>query len=163
MAAGIAATDASWVWVLHADTRPDAKAFTGIHDLVSGARPCWGRFDITLDGLTWVAWFMNKRSRLTKICTGDQGMFFHRSLLDQIGGFPRQSLMEDVEASKRLKRNRDSEFRIPNGRILAATRRWRKNGIVRTILSMWWFRLRYFFGADPNELTRDYYGNNSGR
>ena len=163
IAAGIAVAAGDWIWVLHADTRPDPRAIADINDLVRGGRPCWGRFDVALDGLSLIAWFMNKRSKLTKICTGDQGMYFHRSLLDVSGGFPQQPLMEDIEVSKRLKRNSASVFRIPEGRITAATRRWHSNGIIRTVLSMWWFRIRYFFGADPGDLGRDYYGNQSGQ
>ncbi|GIT39430.1 MAG: hypothetical protein Ct9H300mP8_06260 [Gammaproteobacteria bacterium] len=47
---------------------------------------------------------MNERSALTSICTGDQGIFVHRSLLERIGGIPNQPLMEDIELSKRLRR-----------------------------------------------------------
>ncbi|GIS69576.1 MAG: hypothetical protein CM1200mP9_03970 [Gammaproteobacteria bacterium] len=68
----------------------------------------WGRFDVTFTQDTlWfrlIASAMNERSALTSICTGDQGIFAHRSLLDPIGGIPNQPLMEDIELSKRLRR-----------------------------------------------------------
>ena len=35
-------------------------------------------------------------------------------------------------------------------------RRWEKHGVLRTVLAMWWLRLRYAFGADPNALARAY-------
>jgi hypothetical protein len=41
--------------------------------------------------------------------------------------------------------------------ITADARRWLRNGLIRTILSMWWFRLRYWLGADATVLARDYY------
>jgi len=34
----------------------------------------------------------------------------------------------------------------------------RRDGLLRTILRMWGFRLRYWLGADPAQLARSYYG-----
>ena len=51
---------------------------------------------------------MNARSRLTGIATGDQGIFVTRALFEAVGGFPAQPLMEDIELSRRLKRDRGS-------------------------------------------------------
>ena len=158
IASGLAHVESSWVWVLHADCRPDASAVEYLQALCARGEPCWGRFDVSLPGLGWVAFFMNWRSRLTKICTGDQGMFFHNQLLRDIGGFPRQPLMEDVEVSKRLKRIAPAGFRAPRIRVESSPRRWRSHGVLRTVVSMWWFRLRYFFGARADDLVAQYYG-----
>jgi hypothetical protein len=98
---------------------------------------------------------MNWRSRATGICTGDQGIFVARALLQQVGGIPRQSLMEDVELSKRLKAV--GRPRAERPLLVASARRWRARGLWRTILSMWRFRLRYWAGADPEQLAREYY------
>lgn len=158
IACGLAHVESSWMWVLHADCRPDVAAFEYLQTLCERGQPCWGRFDISLSGLGWVAFFMNWRSRLTKICTGDQGMFFHTQLLRDIGGFPGQPLMEDIEASKRLKRIARVGFRAPRIRVESSPRRWRSHGILRTVVSMWLFRLRYFFGARADDLVAQYYG-----
>jgi len=34
--------------------------------------------------------------------------------------------------------------------------RWRRNGLVRTVLLMWRLRLAFFFGSDPAQLARRY-------
>lgn len=157
LAAGIAATAGDWVWMLHADTLPSAEALAHVRAL-PGSPPGWGRFAVSLAPgapLELVAVAMNLRSRLTGICTGDQGIFVHQSLLDRVGGQPRQSLMEDVELSRRLKRVCRPDCRAET--IAASPRRWRHRGVVRTVLSMWWFRLRYRLGADPERLAREYY------
>jgi hypothetical protein len=99
---------------------------------------------------------MNLRSCLTAICTGDQGMFVHRDLLAAVGGMPGQPLMEDIELSRRLKRVRRPRCRREV--IGTSARRWLRRGVLRTILSMWRFRLRYWLGADPAQLAREYYG-----
>ena len=50
-----------------------------------------------------VAWFMNRRSRLSGIATGDQAMFMRRDVFERLGGFAAIPLMEDIEMSRRLK------------------------------------------------------------
>ncbi len=157
IAAGISACQTRWIWVLHADTRVSQQVYDYVLLLARGLVPLWGRFDVRLEGLGWLAWFMNWRSRLSKICTGDQAMFFAADLLHLAGGFPAQPLMEDIEVSKRLKRA-DAQFHAPRLVVSASPRRWRQRGVLPTVLSMWRTRLRYFFGADPNVLYADYYG-----
>ena len=103
-----------------------------------------------------VARSMNLRSCLTGICTGDQGIFAHRQLLEGIGGMPRQSLMEDIELSRRLRARQRPDCRAE--RVGTSPRRWRERGTVRTVVSMWRFRLRYWLGADAEHLAREYYG-----
>jgi hypothetical protein len=41
--------------------------------------------------------------------------------------------------------------------LTTSSRRWERDGILRTILLMWRLRLAYFLGADPNQLARLYY------
>jgi hypothetical protein len=99
---------------------------------------------------------MNLRSRLTGICTGDQGIFVRRRALEAIGGIPVQALMEDIELSKRLRRV--ARPLCVRTRLTTSARRWRTHGIVATVLLMWRLRLAYFFGAAPGALAQCYYG-----
>ena len=125
----------------------------------------WGRFEVRFDDDRWpyrvVPWFMNWRSRITGIATGDQGIFVDRSLLEKVGGWPQQLLMEDVELSARLRR-RIRPSLPPRGAAMLTTsaRRWRANGVLRTIMLMWSLRLRYALGADPATLHKAYYEDN---
>ena len=50
--------------------------------------------------------FMNLRSALTGIATGDQAVFVRRDIFRQLGGYAPIALMEDIELSARLKRRR---------------------------------------------------------
>lgn len=157
LAEGITAARAPWIWMLHADSHPSPQA--AAHLLTRPDQPAWGRFSVSLDPgtpLELVAHAMNVRSRLTGICTGDQGIFVQRTLLERAGGMPRQSLMEDIELSSRLRRRQRPDCR--RERIGTSPRRWRRRGVARTILSMWRFRLRYWLGANPEQLAREYYG-----
>ena len=157
IAAGIENVSTPWVWVLHADTLPSRGAceFLAALDLADGCY--WGRFDIVMSGLPVICWFMNWRSRLSKICTGDQGMFFAIPLLQAVGGFPRQPLMEDIEVSRLLKHSGGC-FLAPKHHVEASGRRWFTQGKLKTVLSMWFLRLRYWCGADVHQLYRAYYG-----
>ena len=157
MALGIKHTTREWIWVLHADSLVQAENFESIGTAISQVR--WGRFDVSLDGSRWefrmIETLMNVRSRITSICTGDQGMFFHRDILKEIGGFPDQPLMEDVEVSKRL-RKLAKPF-CSKSRLGASTRKWEADGVFRTVLHMWRFRIRYYFGVSPDTLYSEYY------
>lgn len=158
MAEGVSRARALWIWMLHADCEPSSEAVFHLIHRPAG-EPAWGRFRVSLEPgapLEVVAWFMNARSRLTGVCTGDQGIFVHRSLLERAGGVPRQSLMEDIELSSRLRRLCAPEHRPEI--VGTSPRRWQRCGAIRTILSMWHFRLRYWLGADAERLAREYYG-----
>ena len=161
IAAGIARCDSDWLWVLHDDSRLCEETVEQLLQVVQRGTPRWGRFAVRFhEGtlrLRVVAAFMNLRSRLSKICTGDQGMFFHRQLLASIDDFPVQPLMEDIEASKRLKKAADHQFLALTAPLVTSGRRWIEHGYVITILYMWRMRLRYFFGASPEALFHQYY------
>lgn len=155
--AGCRAAAGQWLWLLHADSEVPVPALTYLRQL---GGPGWGRFDVRFvaaeGGLRLVAWLMNWRSRVTGICTGDQGIFVHRRLLEAVHGVPEQPLMEDVELSRRLKRL--GRPLCPAIALGTSPRRWQRDGLVSTVLAMWGFRLRYWWGADPETLAKAYYG-----
>jgi rSAM/selenodomain-associated transferase 2 len=161
LAAAVAASRAPWIWMLHADAVPSLAAMAHLRERADPQRDSpsgWGRFDVAFDdgaGLAVVAYLMNRRSCLSGICTGDQGIFVHRDLLDRVGGVPVQPLMEDIELSRRLKACGRPECRRET--VASSPRRWRRDGLVRTVLAMWRWRLRYWLGADPVRLAAEYY------
>lgn len=156
---GVSESRGDWVWLLHADSRGIAAALAYLGSR-AGADPAWGRFDIAFDQptplLRVVSRMMNLRSRYTGICTGDQGIFAHRTLLESVGGVPPQPLMEDIELSRRLKRQSRPLARTEV--LTTSARRWRRRGVAATIVSMWGYRLCYWLGSDPVRLARRYYG-----
>ncbi len=157
MNAGAMAAHGDILLFLHADTVLPPQADRLVREAIaSGAH--WGRFDVRIAGNS--AWFpliaalMNLRSRLTGIATGDQAIFVRRTAFEQIGGFADIPLMEDILLSQRLKRlGRPACLRH---KVTTAGRRWEQHGVLRTILTMWWLRLRFFLGADPAALASEY-------
>ena len=157
IAKGVEVASKEIIWVLHVDAYNLVHPISRLKEICESRLAIWGRFDVEMPGLRCVPRLMNIRSRLTKICTGDQGIFFSRTLIEKIGGFPSQSLMEDVEASRCLKQKFPDAFVACREKLGASDHRWLTNGLVRTIFHMWWYRILYFFGVSPSTLYRKYY------
>jgi rSAM/selenodomain-associated transferase 2 len=142
---------------LHADTSLPAGALESIA-AARAAGAVWGRFDVNIEGavrgLGMVAGMMNWRSRLSGIATGDQGIFVTRAAFWQLGGFPEIALMEDIVLSRALRAIAPPACLAE--RVTTSGRRWEQNGLLPTILKMWWLRWRFHCGASPADLARDY-------
>lgn len=145
---------------LHADTVLPVDADNVLVKAIENKSAYWGRFDIDFNdshlAFRIVAFFMNLRSRISGIATGDQGLFVARHLFDAVGGYPEQPLMEDIELCRRL-RKLYPPINL-HARVTTSSRRWRHHGILRTIALMWTLRLAYFCGADPAKLAARYTG-----
>lgn len=158
MNAGAAAARHEVLLFLHVDTTLPADAPAAIaRALAAGA--AWGRFDVHIEGrarmLPVVAAFMNRRSRWTGIATGDQAIFVRRGLFNDVGGFPDQPLMEDIELSRRL-RLRGHAPACLRQLVSTSGRRWDERGAWRTIVLMWRLRWQYWLGAPAEKLARLY-------
>lgn len=149
---------------LHADSRLPANARSEVL-AAREKQSLWGRFDIAFANtdssstssqraMRVIATFMNIRSRLTSIATGDQAIFVDHVLFRSVGGFPHIPLMEDVAMSKTLKRH--CVPHCSDLKVSTSARRWERGGLVRTVLQMWYFRLAYFLGASPQRLAARY-------
>jgi len=160
MNAGAQAATGEIFLFLHADTFLPQDGDRLILDGLRQHDRSWGRFDVRLSGTQLlfriVECLMNWRSRLTGIATGDQAMFVKRSLFEAVGGFPDIDLMEDITLSRILKR-----FGPPlclRERVMTSSRRWERNGILRTVFLMWRLRMYYVLGSNSQHLARWYEG-----
>lgn len=158
MNAGAAVAAGEVLLFLHADTELPERAELLIAQALAPGNRVWGRFDVRLSGtqrsLRMVERLMNLRSCLTGIATGDQAMFMSRLAFEQAGRFPDIPLMEDIALSRSLKQL--SPPVCVRARVLTSSRRWERQGILRTILLMWRLRLGYFLGVDPAVLAMRY-------
>ncbi|WP_417329369.1 TIGR04283 family arsenosugar biosynthesis glycosyltransferase [Halomonas cupida] len=153
---GAAQARAGLLMFLHADTTLPGNAPQLVEQALS--RHHWGRFDVHIEGhspwLAVIARMINLRSRLSGIATGDQAMFMRHDCWKQVGGFPEQPLMEDIEMSRRLKRL--SAPICLKARVTTDGRRWEHEGVFATIWLMWRLRWRYWRGISPAQLAREY-------
>lgn len=91
---------------LHADTQLPKGALDAIRHAVRNEQAIGGNFCLRFDGdpifcaiLTVQAYL---RQRLTGVFFGDSAIFVCRDAFDEIGGFPDQPLLEDLEFSRLL-------------------------------------------------------------
>ncbi len=156
------ALDSDVLLFLHADTVLPPEADRIIFRALANSDRVWGRFDVSIkadqprnqSALRVVAWFMNWRSRLTGIATGDQALFVERSSFVALDGFAPIPLMEDIDFCRRARRL-TRPIALPE-RASTSGRRWEKNGILETIMLMWRLRAAYYLGADPAQLLKRY-------
>ncbi len=158
MNAGAKASRGDILLFLHADTRLPADAQLLIESVLTDRSLVGGRFDINFDTRsawgTMISTFMNWRSRLSRIATGDQAIFVRRHIFEQLGGFADIPLMEDIEFSRRLKRTGPTA--ALHQTVITSFRRWEQQGPLRTIVLMWTLRFLYWAGVSPSRLSRWY-------
>jgi hypothetical protein len=107
IAAGIAATDAPWIVIVHADSIPRRGWLKDLEQAVrvnpDASMFVFGqRFDRSGPGTLLIEAVNELRTVFGGVAFGDQTMVIRRSAMNAAGGFPAQPLMEDVEASLRL-------------------------------------------------------------
>ncbi|MBM4296748.1 MAG: glycosyltransferase, partial [Deltaproteobacteria bacterium] len=111
---------------LHADTRLPPTAFDDMTHALADEKFLGGRFDVELDGSHWllplVGRMISYRSRLSKVSTGDQGLFVRREIFQHMGGFQEILLMEDIAFCQALKRL--GSVACLRSRVVTSGRRW---------------------------------------
>lgn len=143
---------------LHADTHvPPGFALEAAAACSSGA-VIGGRFDVELQPSSFLlrltGELINRRSRLSRVATGDQAIFIRRDVFEALGGYAEIPLMEDLDLCRRMKRA--GEIACLRSRVTTSSRRWRQHGTVRTILLMWTLKALYYAGVSPERLHRLY-------
>ena len=160
MNAGARASRGDVLLFLHADTWLPDGALGAVTAVLEDSRVVGGRFDVRFDSpravFRMIAFFMNLRSRMSGISTGDQAIFVRRHVFEAMGGYPDLPLMEDVELSRRLKRR--GRLAALRWRVTTSSRKWEREGALRTMALMWALRLLYMAGVPPARLHRWYYG-----
>lgn len=159
MNAGAKASHGEVLLFLHADTQlpPQTERIVGL--ALTSPSVVGGRFDVRFESASpWsqvISSFMNRRSRLTRIATGDQALFVRREVFEMLGGFSEIPLMEDIEFSRRLQQA--GRIMALRDTVVTSFRRWDTQGPMKTILLMWTLRFLYWAGVDPHQLARVYH------
>lgn len=144
---------------LHADTLLPPHFQQEIYQVLSRPQVIGGRFDVRFDDqeawlLRVTAFLINLRSRWTKIATGDQAIFIRHEAFFRLKEYPLIPLCEDIALSKKMKRA--GQIACLRSQVITSSRRWHKQGILRTILLMWLLRFLYFWGISPHFLAKLY-------
>lgn len=153
---GCAAAAGDWLLILHADSElADGWSDAATNHLARGGAGWFKlRFDDGSAMARMVAGWANLRARLLKMPFGDQGLLVSRELYERVGGFADIPLMEDVALSRAL----GQHLRPIGATIITSADRYRAQGWVRRGARNLWTQLRFFCGASPDKLARDYSG-----
>tara|TARA_Y100000588_G_scaffold99758_1_gene108345 strand:+ start:5010 stop:5702 length:693 start_codon:yes stop_codon:yes gene_type:complete len=158
MNAGAAASRGDILLFLHSDSILPEGWETEITEALADDRIAGGRFRLALseDGLGYrlIEWMSTLRSRFLGITYGDQGIFVRRRAFEGVGGFPDRQIFEDSEFCDALKRL--GRFVMVGASLTTSARRWKRWGICRTVLRMWWLRLLYALSVSDEKLSSMY-------
>lgn len=156
--AGAARTSGDVLLFLHADTQLPRSWRSEIGRALEADAACWGRFDVEFDEggalLRLIAWLISRRSRAFRSATGDQAIFVRRADFEAVGGYREAHLFEDVDFVRRI-RSRGA-MATPVSPVVTSSRRWRKDGVLRTTLRMWSLKSLYLAGVPAKRLERYY-------
>ena len=160
MNAGAAVAKGNVLLFLHADTELPDTVFPAIEQALAAPEVVAGAFRLCFncDRLPYrlVALTTNLRSRIFGVFTGDQAYFIRATSFQEVGGYPDQPLMEDLEIITLL-RQIGGVVLVPYY-VKTSARRHESMGLLRSVLFMWYLRTLYRFGVSPGRL-QIMYGN----
>jgi rSAM/selenodomain-associated transferase 2 len=159
LAAGAVAASGYWLLFVHADCRLGPGWDASVRAFIAAPKAARraGYFEFALDDPSRAARLLEHavrwRCRLLALPYGDQGLLIARPLYDEIGGFARIPLMEDVDLVRRLGRRRLAPIGVP---LYSSARRYLEEGYVRRPLRNLLCLLLYFAGVPPRRLVKLY-------
>ena len=158
LCAGIAATEAPWLLLLHADTHLSDGWQRAVQHHVRENPGAAGYFRFALRSADprarrlerLVAW----RCRLFALPYGDQGLLISTTLLAEVGGIRPLVLMEDVDLVGRLGRRR---LKLLNATAASSAVRWEQDGWYRRSLRNLLCLGLWAAGMPASRIARLYY------
>jgi rSAM/selenodomain-associated transferase 2 len=141
---------------LHADTTLPADAEGLINERFGRPGTQVAMFRLSFDDvhplLRFSAFFTRFNSGWSGF--GDQGIILRREVFWKTGGFRDWPFLEDVDLLQRLRMN--MKIHILPAAVTTSARRFRADGYYRRQIRNGWILLRFFMGASPYELAREY-------
>ena len=157
MNTGASIAKGQYLLFLHVDTHLPNN-FSDMFNQWRQSNPAWGFARVRLQGdELWcriISTSINFRSRITSGAGGDQAQIVKADTFKQIGGYREIDLMEDIDLSYRLRRRYKLSL-LPFS-VVTSSRRWRKHGVLKTVILMWFLRLSFLLGVPPSRLALFY-------
>jgi rSAM/selenodomain-associated transferase 2 len=141
---------------LHADTELPRDALSTIDDVVQSGCVA-GAFDLTITSskqtLKIIEFGANLRTHITGIPYGDQALFMKRHYFEEIGGYKKIPLMEDIDIMRRIKRAGGKICILPE-RVQTSPRRWETEGAFYCTLRNWLLAILFACKIPAEKLER---------
>lgn len=136
MNVGATQANGEWLLFLHADTQLPDGAIQRLTEMESHQAIQAGGFMHQFSGDDWrlrlISFLDNFRCTRSRIIYGDQALFVRRALFEQLGGFPNQSILEDVAFCEKLIKETNPVLLFPP--VITDARKFLKMGIWRSFL-----------------------------
>lgn len=142
---------------LHADALLPPEAVETLEVAVRDDSVAGGNFNLVYDGHSgWSRFFTwaNRLRRSFGIYYGDSGLFVRRDVFRRLDGFKPIPIMDDYEFVRRLERAGRTVC-LP-AVVVVSDRRWRVQGVFRTLWSWALVQTLYSLGVPPRLLARWY-------
>jgi len=152
-------TDVDVLLFLHADVALPFDAGRWIERALANPKVVAGAFrtwTIADGARTWwspLLHLADLRSRYSGLPYGDQAVFVRANAFEDVGGFPEQALLEDLELARRLRRT--GRIEIVPASVRVSGRRFLARPLLFT-LAVNTFPLLYRAGVSPEFLRRFY-------
>jgi rSAM/selenodomain-associated transferase 2 len=151
MNAGAREAESDALFFLHADSFPPSDAIPLIQAALSDPRVVGGAFAHRFAERVWslrvISWINRVRYRLTRHYYGDQGIFVRTAVFRRLGGYRDLALMEDLDLTRRLKR--EGRTVLVPAPLHTSGRRFIARGPWRTFLFIVWLLLLETLRLDP--------------
>ncbi|WP_288679692.1 TIGR04283 family arsenosugar biosynthesis glycosyltransferase [uncultured Brachyspira sp.] len=145
------------LFFLHADSFIEENVLIKIEDFIKNGNKV-GCLKIKFDSkkilMNIFAILSNLRVKYRNIAFGDQGIFIEKKLFEDIGMFDDIPIMEDYKLSIKLK----NVFPIKyiDSYIISSSRRFEKNGILKTALLMQKLQYMFRIGVSTDKIANIY-------
>lgn len=153
---GVDSARGTVLWFVHADASVPPGLGAAVRRAAEVHR--WGgcrvRIDATDPRLRWTALVMNRRALWTGSMTGDMGIWCHRELYREVGGFGTLPSLEDLSFTDRARAV--EAWGMVGPALGTSARRWTRYGVTRTMAQMLALRAAYRLGVPPAVLAVGY-------
>lgn len=143
------------VLFLHADTRLESGWQKAVRQALSDPECAGGAFAFRFaergSRERWIEWGVAMRVALLKLPYGDQALFVRRSVLERMGGIPIVPIMEDLDLVRAIKQA--GRLRMLELTAMTSSRRYARNGGLRTVLQHQRALLGWWLGSDRTRLA----------
>ena len=150
-----------WFIFIHADSRLSQDWLKKVKSVIRYNKKFIYFFKFKINNEKIIYRFLelvvNLRSFIFKNPYGDQGLIIHRETYLKNKGYRKIPLMEDLDFTKRLKKN--AQLKMLSIPIYTSSRKWEKTNIFFQAFKNWYFRKRWLRGESIKSLYDDYYKN----
>ena len=143
---------------LHADSRIEPASYEKMLHSLKNSKNIGGAFSLCIDSDKWslrlITRFANLRSKYLGMAYGDQAFFVRNPIFQQMNGFHKFPICEDLDFFKRLRKL--GPVILLKEKAFTSPRRWMKEGIWFTTLRNILIATLFELGFPPRILTKWY-------